>query len=419
MGGRFRAGLLAVGAWFGATVAAQAQETTREGGKSRSDGGPFFQMELEASFRIDGPVATDFTPTRAAQMYLDDFHAHFAGFANDWLSLQGLIKGEPVRSLEPRRSEAFRGFGLFIEQLYVNADFNVVDLFVGKIKPTFAYLHDHHRVPGLFAVDFTEDYETVDFVGAGFSLRGNFQEDGWGRHELTAQTFFADRTFLHRSIITAPRAGGSTVERQSRLRKSDGGLGNTERFNNFSVTLDSAEFAFLPGLGIHLGYRFLHRGKAGVAAGTETRNEHGFAIAVDYTAEVKDFILPGKTTIRPAIEWVRLRDASGNRGVATYWGGNLIVNHREWTWHLTGTLRHVDVPGSIAVRDRLFATSLFYQLDNRWRVGGGYTYQRVRDADTGKNTNDHVIGVKIAWSYDFSIGVKEAPGRPRGAPHRH
>ena len=67
----------------------------------------------------------------------------------------------------------------------------------------------------------------------------------------------------------APRAGGSTVERQSRLKKSDGGLANTEEFNNFVVTLDSAEFDFLPRLGIHLGYRFLHRSRAGVAAGRQ------------------------------------------------------------------------------------------------------------------------------------------------------
>lgn len=397
--------LLVVGAFLGGVASAHAQHA-HQGGQARTFDGPFVQGELEAAFRIDGPVATDFGPHRAARMYLDDVGLSFAAFANEWLSLQGTIKGEPLRSLRPHRSEAFRGFGLFVEELYVNADFNVVGLFAGKIKPTFGYLHDDHNAPGLFAVDFTEDYETVEFIGAGVSLRGNFQDRGLGRHELTAQTFFADTTVLHRSIITAPRAGGSTVERQSRLRRADGGPGNTERFNNASVTLDSADFDVLPGLGLHLGYRFLHRSPAGVAAGTETRNEHGFALALDYTVELKDVVLPGKTTIKPAIEWVRLANAGGNRGSATYWGANLIVANGDWTWHLTGTLRHADAPSTVDTRDRLIATSLFYQLDPRWQIGAGYTYQRSRDTGTARIANDHIVGIKLAWSYDFAFGLK-------------
>ncbi|HEX2888422.1 hypothetical protein [Vineibacter terrae] len=372
----------------------------------RAFDGPFIQGAFEASFRVDGPVATDFTPHRAAQMYLDDVNLGFGLHFNDWLSVQGNVRGEPLRTLRPHRSEAFRGFGLFMEQLFVDVDLGQAGFFIGKIRPTFGYLQDHHRAEGLFSVDFTEDYQTIDMIGAGFVLRGDLRDRGVGQHELTGQIFRADTTFLHRSIITAPRAGGSTVERQSRLRRSDGGLGNTGKFNNFSATLDSSDLDFLPELGIHLGYRFLHRSAAGRAAGTETRNEQGLAIAFDYTATMLDVLLSGRTTIKPSIEWVRFWNGGGQPGSVTYWGASVMATNGAWTWYLTGTLRNADAPGVVKMRDRLIATSLFYRFDEQWQLGAGYKYQRVRDSDTGKNTNDHVIGIRVAWNYDFAIGLK-------------
>lgn len=368
--------------------------------------GPLIKGEIDIGFRVSGPVASDFTPNRAAAMNFDVSHVHFAAFATSWLSLQGVVKGEPVRELRPHRTEAFRGFGVFAAELYVNADFDDVALFAGKFMPTFGRLFDHHTAWGLFATDFTEDYETLDYIGAGFVLRGDFRAAGAGRHELTAQAFFADTTILHRSIITAPRAGGSTVERQSRLRKSDGGVGNTEKLNNFSATLDSADFDFLPGFALHLGYRFLHRSRAGVAAGSETRDEHGFAVAIDYSFKVVDLILPGTTTIQPTVEWVRFHNAGGDRGTATYWAANAILANGPWSWHVTGTLRNIKAPGAIDSHDRMFATSVFHRLDRRWQLGAGYKYQRVRDDDTGKNAVDHVLGLKLLWNYDFSVGLR-------------
>lgn len=392
----FAAAALAVTAWAGGVRAESP----------KSFDGPLIKGEIDVGFRVFGPVASDFTPNQAAAMNFDVSHIHFGAFATSWLSLQGVIKGEPVRELRPHRTEAFRGFGVFTAELYLNADFDDVAFFVGKFMPTFGQLFDHHKAWGLFATDFTEDYETLDYVGAGFVLRGDFRAAGAGRHELTAQAFFADTTILHRSIITAPRAGGSTVERQSRLRKSDGGVGNTGKLDNFSVTLDSGDFDFLPGVALHFGYRFLHRSPAGVAAGDETRNEHGLSVAVDYNFTVVDFLLPGTTRIQTAAEWVRFRNAEGNRGSRTYWAANAILANGPWTWHLTGTLRDIEAPDTVSSRDRLFATSVFYRLDQRWQVGAGYKYQRVRDDDTGKNTNDHVLGLKLLWNYDFSVALK-------------
>jgi hypothetical protein len=398
MFGAWTTRLLAAAAMVAMCAPAQAQHQHGHG-PARTFDGPFVLGELDASFRIDGTVASDLGTHRQAQINFDVAHLHFGIFANPWLSLQGVIKGEPLRELRPGQSETFRGFGIFTAELYLNADFDWVGLFAGKIMPTFGLLQDHHRAWGLFSVDITEDYETLDFIGAGFALRGDFQDAGLGRHELTAQTFFADTTFLHRSIITAPRAGGSTAERASRLDRSDGGPGNTQKLNNFSATLDSTGFDLLPGLGVHLGYRFLHRGR------TESRNEHGVSVAFDYTAKMQDVILPGTTTIRPAIEWVRLRNADGQAGSATWWATNIIVSNGSWTWHLTGTLRNLDAPGSPDVHDHLLATSLFYRLHPRWQFGAGYKYQRVRDEGSGKNAHDHVVGIKLLWNHDFAFGL--------------
>ena len=90
----------------------------------------------------------------------------------------------------------FEDHGFFFETLHLQADFEHFSLYGGKINPSFGSAWD--VTPGLYGVDFAEDYEITERIGIGGSY--TFKTASSGEHTINAATFFADTSGLSRSF---------------------------------------------------------------------------------------------------------------------------------------------------------------------------------------------------------------------------
>lgn len=387
--------------WIAAALALAAPAAwAHEDGVKKCEAGvyPCLVGDIGARLRFDTVLDTQSAGDRHRNsVYVDEGEVGLGLLFNDWLSLQTLVKGGPLRTPRPRRDDFFYGWGFFVEQAYVNLDFDRVEVFAGKIKPTFGIAWPGER--GIFIPEFAEDYEFDGQIGFGVALKGDFSERGLGKHELTGQVFFHDNTFLHTSYLTRPKVGQSTADYVSNSRKSHGGPGNTNRLDNFSVTLDGGGFDFLPALNYHLGYRQLAKGV------TETRVERAFAIGFDGVWEIGEGPLPGKNELKPLVEYVRFTGYGGQPGRADYWSAGLALSNGEepgaWELALGATLRRIHgVPGESARTDRLLAATVSWRLDEIWSIGAGYKWVRESGATS------HVVGLKIAIDWHFAAALR-------------
>src|SRR5262249_17262846 len=162
-------------------------------------------------------------------LYIDNGDFEFALHATDWLSLHVHPTANAVRPPLPGRNAWFRGFAMYMEELFVDLAVDAVALRVGKFNPYFGILHDEKVLRGIGAVGFNQNYELTEMLGFGVSVRPDLSQHGLGTHELSAQFFFADTTFLNHSIFTTPRATDTSFTRLSDRRFGDGGLANTNR----------------------------------------------------------------------------------------------------------------------------------------------------------------------------------------------
>ncbi len=360
---------------------------------------PYLKGSLGIQLRFDGTFAGDDDPGRRALLYLDEGDAEFSLHPTDWLALKAHVKGSTVRGPAPRTSEAFRGFGVFMEELYVDLDFKHVAFFAGKFNPAFGLMHKADMVRGIFSRDFALDYELTEKVGFGASLRGDAVEHGLGRHELTAALFFEDTTILRCSLVTSPAFSEPLTTRASTLSLGDGGVANTETPNNAAIALTGGGFGFAPDLEYHLGYRLQRASPAGLAAGTETADEHG--VSVGFRHEFKIARLPGGTTVTPMVEWARLWNAGGNEGQLEYFSAAVAVATGPWELWLSGSLRSAFAsPAAADIHDKVFSVSLDHQVTDWMKAGAGYRFRQV--ADIG----DHTIGIRLWFTHDFTLPLR-------------
>lgn len=181
------------------------------------------ELETDAVFATqpDGDEVTDTYVTFSTDIALE---------AAEGTGLFATITLEPVETWVEDRLP-FEGHALYVEQLFARYDAGFAALRAGKIGVRFGSAQD--MAPGIFGADFALDYEFAERLGLDLGMP--FEAFG-GEHELVLSLFTADTTQLSRSMI----------EDRGRLRRSDGGPGNTG-------TLDSAALS-LEGLFGEVGY---------------------------------------------------------------------------------------------------------------------------------------------------------------------
>ncbi|MDA7966339.1 hypothetical protein [Ruegeria sp.] len=174
-----------------------------------------FSVELETDFTFDaddpGAELTDtFATIEGALGYQ----------FTDRFSIASTLVFEPIEDATGNRF--FEDQGLYAEELFFAYDFGPAAVAVGKFNPAFGLAWD--LAPGVFGVDFAEDYEITERVGGAVTIP---LSGLGGAHELSFYAFTADRTILSDSLFNE----------RGQLRLEDGGVSNTEDVESFVLSL--------------------------------------------------------------------------------------------------------------------------------------------------------------------------------------
>lgn len=356
---------------FGGASVAAAQNAP-EGPPPIIEGEILFELQNDYAFDSDDPSAeiNDLFTTIEAALALN---------LSEVFSVQSLFVLEPVRDPTPFDDRYFEDHGLFVEELYLQAQFDNFRIFGGKFDASFGTAWD--KTPGIYGVDFAEDYELVERIGGGFSVSAG--QTLLGDVTATTNIFFADTSVLSESTFT----------NRGRNRKSLGGASNTNSLESFSVTLDGENVAALPGVTYHVGYR--HQ-----AAGTgDAGDEDGFVAGLQ-----KAFQLGDDLVLETIVEGVYLDNAFGGPDDTIYFtaGGALISG--PWNLSSSFTLRDTDVVAGPDTNDRLVQVSGGYTFSNGLTADVGYRYSREAKVET------HIFGFLMTYVLDVNKGLNQLTG---------
>lgn len=339
---------------------------------------PFIEGEILFELQNDYAFDSD-DPSAEINDLFTTIEGAFAVNLTEVFSVQSLFVLEPVRDPRPFDDRFFGDHGLFVEELYGQAQFDHFRIFAGKFDASFGTAWD--KAPGIYGVDFAEDYELVERIGGGFSVSAG--QTLLGDVAFTGSVFFADISGLSESAIT----------NRGRNRKSLGGASNTNSLESFSITLDGENVPGLPGVVYHVGYR--HQ-----AAGTgDAGDEDGFVAGLQ-----KAFELGNDLVLETIVEGVYLDQAFGGPDDVIYFtaGGALISG--PWNLSTSFTLRDTDVVGGADLHDRLFQVSGGYTFSNGLTADVGYRYSREARVET------HIFGVLMTYVLDVNQGLSQLTG---------
>ena len=363
--------LLAAAVYSNASFAADA-DAPDSGGKPLIEGTVLFEQQNDYAFDSDDPGAeiNDLFATIEAALALN---------INEFISVQSLFVLEPVRDPTPFDDRFIEDHGGFFEELYLQFAFGNFRVFGGKFDASFGTAWD--KAPGIYGVDFAEDYELVERIGGGVAVSG--QHAAFGDVTVTANVFFADTSVLSESIFT----------NRGRVRVSDGGASNTESLESVSLTLDGENVAAISDFTYHIGYR--HQAAGAGDAGDEDGVVAGFT---------KGFTLADGNKLETIVEGVFLNQADGGPDDLYYLTTGAAYIFGPWNVSGSYTLRETDVSGGSDVTDHLAQLSAGYQFESGLTLDAGYRYSREDDIET------HIVGVLLTYEYDVAKGLKQLRG---------
>ena len=292
---------------------------------------------------------------------------------SEQLSLQSSLVFEPVEDPEPNESRELDRQGLFAEELYALWESGALAVRAGKFNPRFGVAWD--LAPGLFGVDFAEDYEITERVGAGVSY--DLGAADTGSHLLSLETFFADTSQLTRSLGRG----------RSRVRRSDGGPSNTGRLNSYSLTLEGGEVPAVPGLAYNLGFVYQ-------AAGDQGRPERDAVVGLTY-----DLAVASDLNVELLAEYARQDDADGEAGRRrSYLTASASTAIDDLVLAVSYTLRDERVRDDRDHNDFLAQASVGYFRElGPGEAGFEVGYKLTRE----ENRKISTVGLRASWVLEF------------------
>lgn len=331
---------------------------------------PFIEGELELELGNDFVFRSDDPANEINDLFFEGALGVKLGLTPIF-SINGGLTAEAVEDPEPFEDRTFGDIGLYVDTLNLQADLGNLTLLGGKFGPGFGRAWD--ITPGIYGTDFAEDYELSEQIGFGAAYR--FETATLGTHTLGGNLFFADTTFLSDSVFT----------RRGRLSPDDGGAGNTERLDNFSVTLDGEDMPGLTGFSYHLGYRHLSVGLG------DASDEDGFVAGLAQESELANGMV---LTVNGELAY--FSNAGGSLDDALYATAGLGLVIGPWHGELAGTIREIDFDGGGSGTDYLAQISAGYTFDNGLDLSLGYGYTREDTIDS------HFVGLRLAKSFEFA-----------------
>jgi hypothetical protein len=298
---------------------------------------------------------------------------------------------EPVRDPEAGKDRAFDDEGLYLQDAFLQYETDKFSVLGGKFTPNFGRAWD--IAPGIYGTDFAEDYEFSERIGLGGSY--TFSDSRFGKHRLSASTFFLDTSVLSDSIITS----------RGRTHKEDGGPSNTESLDSFAISLDGGELPLtlfgdtVPGESPVSGltYQIAFISQA-AGEGSDSRENGVVASLAD------EFPIANKALkLQPLVEFSYFFDADGVDGQDRFYAtaGATAIWQEHWNVALSYTRRETMPKGGSNVGDNLFQASAGYEFDFGLGANVGYRYSEADDVA------NHTIGALLTYGLDFSTGPKK------------
>jgi len=347
------------------THPARAGDIAEPGFTPRMEGKVLFEIQSDNNVESDDPdaeLSDTFNTTEATVAW----HL-FPGF-----SVQSLFVLEPVE--DPTGDRFFGDHGLFAEELYAQYERGPFRLFGGKFNAPFGKAWD--AAPGIYGVDFAEDYELVEKVGfgAGISQKGT----PFGKLALTAAVFQADASGLSNSAFT----------NRGKTDCDDGGPSNTCSLESFAVALDGSEIPGLPGIGFKLGYTHQAAGEG------DPEDQNGYAAT----------LTGAHTWNGVGIAWIAesvyLDSFAGlfDDPVDEIWYHTLGVTFSQGSYNLSlsYTARPAELSDGTDFEDQQFQVSAGKKFGGGWTFDAGYKYHVEEDVE------NHTVGVLLTRTVSFN-----------------
>lgn len=341
---------------------------------------PFPRIDGEVLVELGGDYARDEDGVRTNDTY-PTIEMGVGWLFTPSLSVQGSFIFEPVFDPDAGESRAFDDLALYVEEIYGQYERGPFRLFAGKYNPTFGVAWD--KAPGVYGVDMAEDYQLTERIGLGGAASA---ATGFGKHTLTAGSFFVDTTSLSDSFGA----------RRGMTGRADGGAGNTETLNNWSVTLDGEDLFGLQGLGYHAGYRYQAKGvDIDIDEdGTDdpAHDEAGYVAGLFGEHEVGPF------TLGWIAEYAAVRNFEGVENADKRWftvGGSLAFD--RYNAAVSYTLRDTDLSlAGDAADDYQLAFSVGTEIHDGWTADIGY--KLLEEEDQRVDT----VGFRLGKTFAFS-----------------
>lgn len=331
---------------------------------------PFIEGTLDLEIGNDLTFDSDDPANELNDLFFTGELAVLVGLTH-WLSINGGLTLESVLDPLPATDRYFGDLGLYVDTLNVQVDVGNVTVVVGKFGPGFGTAWD--VTPGVYGVDFAEDYELSEMIGFGGSA--TFENMYLGAVVVGVNVFFVDTTFLSDSAFTS----------RGRVRLGDGGVANTEQLNNFSITIDGSDIPSAEGFFWHVGYFHLEPGTGDVS------DENGYVFGLGTEHE-----LPNGVVIAANGEIAYFDGAGGTLDDAIYLTGGFSVAHGPWHGDIAGTARTFNVAGGPDVNDYIAQISAGYEFENGVDLSAGLS--TWRDGGVRGNT----FGLRLTKSLEFS-----------------
>ncbi|MEM9123033.1 MAG: hypothetical protein AAGB03_06890 [Pseudomonadota bacterium] len=346
-------------------------------------GAPAFAVELYPKFSIEIPIEIESDTVFDSDDDDAEFTDTYATIEpeivlsfNEIVSLNAGLVFEPVEGGEdpdPGEDIFFENHGLYAEQLFLEIAPGDFSLIAGKYNPSFGVAWD--LAPGIYGVDFAEDYELTERIGLAGSV--SFGGEASGEHTLTVSSFFADTTGLTESLF----------QDRPTVDKDDGGPSNTEDLSSFAVTLIGEDVPFLGGFGYALSFATQDQGETAA----DTDDETGFAVALFGGLDLTESL-----SVEPVIEYASFDGFGGTDTDADYITAGLAFLTGPWNLSLAYTDRSIEENGGSDFDDTLFAASAGYEFESGLTFDLGYKLEDAEDVES------QVFGVLFTYTVGYS-----------------
>ncbi len=319
--------------------------------------------------QIDSKVQIDGRFSRNRSGYAELYAKSVAtAYVNLGSAVSFRAEGTYERFRNQTSTTAFNSEGLYLSQLYGTYTLGPVTAYAGKIHPRFSVGYD--QVPGIYDT-FANDYEQKERIGIGALVN---VLPAFGRHTLSAETYYLDNSVLSRSLFSSPSPDDPATLRPGRLRTRFGGAGNTGRPDSFDVALDGSRIPGLEELRYHLGV------SRQAVNGEGERAEVGVTAALSYT-----FRLSPRVFVTPFVEYAHFDNFGGTaKETRDYVIAAAEFTYRKYALSFAAAPRRVAAAGDERRWDLQYSTTLKYTIMPRLTVSAGYI--RTRDAGAVENT---------------------------------